>query len=70
MSAPSKSAVSRAVSGAVSGAIAGGLPLGSFRVRVDLERGIVDLWPVNGNEAESEANDLDAEIRAFLNGKG
>lgn len=65
MSALTKAAIAKAVSGA----IAGGMPPGSFRIRVDAERGIIDLLPVNGNEAEAEANDLDAEIRAFLNGK-
>jgi hypothetical protein len=67
MSAPiTKAAVARAVSGA----IAGGLPPGSFRIRVDAERGVIDLLPINGNEAQPDEDGLDAEIRAFTNGQG
>jgi hypothetical protein len=66
----SKATFARAVSGVISGAIRGGMPPGSFRVHVDAERGLIDLLPVNGNESQAEPNELDAEIRALLDGKG
>ena len=66
MSAPTKAAVARAVSGA----IAGGLAPGSFRIRIDPDKGVIDLWPVNGNDAPPDEVGLDAEIRALLDGKG
>lgn len=55
---------------AVAGAIKGGLPPGSFRVEVDAARGRVLIQPINGNEAPADENELDAEIRNFINGKG
>lgn len=53
---------------AVSGAIKGGMAPGSFRVRVDTERGVIDLLPVN--DAGEHLDGDDAEIRALIDGKG
>lgn len=52
---------------AVAGAIKGGMAPGSFRVRVDAERGVIDLLPMN-DSGQPDDDGVDAEIRALLNG--
>lgn len=52
----------------IAGAIKGGMPANSFRIEVDVERGRVLIFPLSGNEAPADEDDLDAEIRKLMDG--